>query len=224
MFYKECFVHYNVLTILFFTVNGSDGLKEDIMVRFLCWLVISTGLLLIGYGGAQHYFTEDKQEKSFIKAQEIIGSPSHSTNRKVKNFKPQEGDVIGILSIPTLNAELPIIEGTNPVELEKGVGHYSSSSLPDQKDQILLSGHRDTVFRNLGDVRKNEELILKLPYGNYTYKIFDFKIVDANDLTVIKSTYPDEILVLTTCYPFSYVGNAPERYVIYAQRNYDAPL
>lgn len=190
----------------------------DIMIRFLCWIFITCGILLISYGGAQHFLTIEKQKKSFIKAQEVIGSPTQSTYREVRDFKPQEGEVIGMLLIPSLNADLPIIEGTNPDELQKGVGHYSSSSFPDQNNQILLSGHRDTVFRDLGKVKKDEELIIKLPFGKYTYEIFDFQIVDANDQSVIGSTYPEEILVLTTCYPFSYVGNAPDRYIIYAKR------
>jgi sortase A len=189
------------------------------MVRFFCWIAITGGILLIVFGGSQYYLFEEKKKDSFIKAQEVIGTPSQSTTYRENNdFNPQEGEIIGMLSIPSLKADLPIIEGTNPDELEKGIGHYSSSSFPDQKNQILLSGHRDTVFRGLGKVKKDEEIIFKLPYGEYRYKIFDFKIVDANDQSVIKSTYPKEILVLTTCYPFSYVGNAPERYVIYAYR------
>jgi sortase A len=192
----------------------------EMMVRFLCWLVIMSGLISIGYGGVQHYFTEEKQKKSFIEAREVLGLSTKSklTFKETKEFNPREGEIIGLLSIPSLKADLPIIEGTNPDELEKGIGHYSSSSFPDQKNQILLSGHRDTVFRGLGKVKKDEELIVKLAYGEYRYKIYDFKIVDANDQSVIKSTYPKEILVLTTCYPFSYVGIAPERYVIYAYR------
>ncbi|MCM3718510.1 class D sortase [Fictibacillus phosphorivorans] len=176
-----------------------------------------SGLLLFFYGGVLHVITIEEQKKSFIKAQEVIGFPKQ-LNNDANNFNPKKGEVIGMLSIPSLNADLSIIEGTDPDDLEKGVGHFSNSSFPNQNNQILLSGHRDTVFRDLGKVKKNEELIIKLPTGEYTYEIFDFKIVDANNQTIIQSTYPEEILVLTTCYPFSYVGNAPDRYVIYAKR------
>ncbi|MFD2923522.1 sortase [Halobacillus naozhouensis] len=54
--------------------------------------------------------------------------------------------------------------------------------------------------------------------GTYTYQMSHAKIVDAEDTTVIHSTYPEEILVLTTCYPFSFIGNAPKRYIIYAKK------
>lgn len=128
------------------------------------------------------------------------------------------GDIIGILEIPALKAELPIIEGTDEEELEKGVGHYAGTVFPGQKDQILLSGHRDTVFRKIGELKIGDELVVKMPYGDFTYEIIDSFIVDADDTTVIKPTAPEEILTLSTCYPFYFVGSAPERYILTAKR------
>lgn len=112
------------------------------------------------------------------------------------------------------------MEGTDPDDLEKGVGHYKGSAYPLQNDQIVLSGHRDTVFRSLGEVKIGDTFVIELPYGEYTYEMVDSKIVDADDTTIIKSTAPREELVITTCYPFSYVGNAPDRYIIYAKPVY----
>lgn len=128
------------------------------------------------------------------------------------------GDIIGILEIPALKAELPIIEGTDEEELEKGVGHYAGTVFPGQKDQILLSGHRDTVFRKIGELKMGDELVVNMPYGDFTYEIIDSFIVDADDTTVIKPTAPEEILTLSTCYPFYFVGSAPERYILTAKR------
>ncbi|MDW2878212.1 MULTISPECIES: class D sortase [Bacillaceae] len=128
------------------------------------------------------------------------------------------GDIIGILEIPALKAELPIIEGTDEEELEKGVGHYAGTVFPGQKDQILLSGHRDTVFRKIGELKMGDELVVKMPYGDFTYEIIESFIVDADDTTVIKPTAPEEILTLSTCYPFYFVGSAPERYILTAKR------
>ncbi|MGA4721684.1 class D sortase [Fictibacillus nanhaiensis] len=189
------------------------------MRRLLSWIILISGFLLFVYGLLQFIFLKEQQQSSLIEAQEVIRtSSSPSTNKKSVSTKPNRGEVIGLLSIPKIDAELAIIEGTDPDELERGVGHYSESSLPGEKNQILLSGHRDTVFRNLGKVSIGDKLTIKLSSGNYTYEIFKTKIVDAHDRTVIQSTYPEEILVLTTCYPFSYIGNAPERYIIYAKR------
>ncbi|WP_108668906.1 class D sortase [Peribacillus acanthi] len=128
------------------------------------------------------------------------------------------GDVIGVLNIPTIQKELPIIEGVNEDELAKGVGHLPSTALPDDKDQIVLSGHRDTVFRKVGKLKIGDELQILMEEGVYIYKIRNTYIVDKDDRTIIKRTFPKEILYLSTCYPFSFIGNAPQRYIIEAER------
>ncbi|WP_282173150.1 class D sortase [Cytobacillus firmus] len=170
------------------------------------------------------YAQEKKTKDSLSRAQERI---QNGVNKESKNVLQTEhpidisfdqGEAIGILKIPRLKAELPIIEGTDEDELEKGVGRYSTTVFPGQHDQILLSGHRDTVFRSLSELEIGDIFEVSMPYGEFTYEITDSKIVDADDTTVIRSTAPNEILTVSTCYPFSYVGNAPSRYILNAKR------
>ncbi|WP_232233832.1 class D sortase [Bacillus sp. J33] len=167
---------------------------------------------------------EKKTKNSLAEAQERIKSKMNKESKSVRETKPsidvsfKKGEAIGILKIPRLEAELPIIEGTDEDELEKGVGHFSTTVFPGQPDQILLSGHRDTVFRSLGELESGDLFQVSMPYGEYTYEITDSEIVDADDTTVIRSTSPHEILTVSTCYPFSYVGNAPYRYILNAKR------
>ncbi|GIO16569.1 hypothetical protein J19TS2_61240 [Cohnella xylanilytica] len=132
-----------------------------------------------------------------------------------QKFKPEESDVLGVLEIPKIKAELPMIEGTDEEMLDRGVGHYSASALPLDGEQILLSGHRDTVFRNFAKLELGDRFIVKLPYGTFEYEISSTEIVDKDDTSVIRSM-GKEVLVVTTCYPFRYVGPAPQRYVVYA--------
>lgn len=132
------------------------------------------------------------------------------------SFHAEIGEVIGVLKIPRLKQELPIIHGVGDEELNKGVGHYPGTAFPGENDQVVLSGHRDTVFQELGQLDVGDEFIIELPYGNFEYIFTDVQIVDADDRTVIVSTAPNEVLLLTTCYPFRYVGNAPQRYIIHA--------
>ncbi|QED50015.1 class D sortase [Cytobacillus dafuensis] len=139
-------------------------------------------------------------------------------NEQLGDYSFKKGEAIGILEIPRLNAELPIIEGTGEYELEKGVGHYSGTVLPGQPDQILLSGHRETVFRQLGELEMGDIFQVIMPYGTFSYEITHAQIVEADDSTVIKSTAPTETLTVSTCYPFSYIGDAPYRYVLTADR------
>lgn len=129
--------------------------------------------------------------------------------------KPKIGDVIGSLSIPRINSLIPIIEGTGTKELKRGVGHYVGSVLPGVSDNSVLAGHRDSVFRRLGEVKIGDLITVKNDYGTFVYEVHKIRIVKANDRTVIVPT-KDAILTLSTCYPFRFIGNAPKRYVVQA--------
>ncbi|MFS0644786.1 class D sortase [Siminovitchia sp. 179-K 8D1 HS] len=135
------------------------------------------------------------------------------TKTVVYHERPAAGEKIGDLYIPKLEATLPIYHGTDEDELEKGVGHYAGSVLPGENDNSVLSGHRDTVFRRLGEVGKDDLLIVTTSAGEFTYKIRKVRIVDADDRTVIVPK-PRPTLTVTTCYPFRYIGDAPERYIL----------
>lgn len=131
------------------------------------------------------------------------------------DFRPQPNEVIGKLAIPKLETELPIIEGTDEEMLARGVGHYGGTAFPSDDEQIVLSGHRDTVFRNFDRLAVGDRFVVKLPYGEFEYEIRSTDIVDKDDTTVIRSM-GTEVLVVTTCYPFRYIGDAPERFIVYA--------
>ena len=133
-----------------------------------------------------------------------------------KDFTPDNGKTVGLLSIPKLDEDLPIIEGTHEDELAQGVGHYAGTAYPFQNDQIVLSGHRDTVFRRMGELELGDILTVQMEYGERSYEIVETQIVDADDRTIIVPTAPDEVLTVTTCYPFSFIGSAPDRYIITA--------
>ncbi|MBW8350848.1 class D sortase [Bacillus sp. IITD106] len=134
----------------------------------------------------------------------------------VIDFSAEKGEVIGVLEIPALDREIPILHGVDEEELKSGVGHYPGTVFPSQKNQIVLSGHRDTVFRKFGELNIGDSFIVKMPYGEYEYIIDYTKIVNADDRTIIAPTDGKEVLTVTTCYPFQYIGNAPDRYIIYA--------
>ncbi|MEH7121935.1 class D sortase [Bacillus sp. JJ1773] len=189
-------------------------------------IIFFTGIGLVLFSLKDIYILEKNKEISLKEAREkvqmVVQKEDHHfvhQNEQKEIPKPfKKGEVIGILEIPKLQAELPIVEGTSEYDLEKGVGHYSSTALPGQPDQILLSGHRETVFRRLGDLRNGDVFHVIMPYGSYSYEITGSQIVEANDTTVIKSTSPTETLTVSTCYPFSYIGDAPYRYVLTAHR------
>ncbi|MCS0654775.1 class D sortase [Cytobacillus firmus] len=184
-----------------------------IELKYAVLFLLLAGSVLTGYSLWQirdsHVQTEEKKEE----AMEIL--EASKIEPISLDFQPNE--TIGLLTVPKLKKDIPIIEGTDEEQLAAGVGHYPGTAFPTQKDQIVLSGHRDTVFRQFDQLELGDIFTVKLSYGEFSYEIYDTKIVDADDRTIIRSTAPDEILTVTTCYPFSYLGDAPERFIFYAK-------
>ena len=100
-------------------------------------------------------------------------------------------------------------------DLKKGIGHFIQSVLPGEEDNCVLSGHRDTVFTKLGKLKIGDQLIVQTSAGTFTYEIKLIRIVDKDDKTVIVPT-DHAVLTLTTCYPFLFIGSAPNRYILSA--------
>lgn len=186
------------------------------LTKLLAIVIVISGILVLGIGLFQLWDMKRQEQASLKVARELVKEDRKSV--KNEEFKPETGETSGLLLIPKIEAELPIVEGTDPDDLEKGVGHFKDSFYPDENGQIVLSGHRDTVFRKAGDLKVGDLLTVKMPYGDYSYEIVSTKIVSADDTSIITLQNNEEELVLTTCYPFSYVGDAPDRYIIYAKR------
>ncbi|WP_370456075.1 Class D sortase [Sporosarcina sp. ANT_H38] len=186
------------------------------MLGKMAMILLAIGLLFIGYASVQLKSTQQSEKVALSQAKDYL-----EEQPKVQSLQPelsfQNGETIGILQIPKIDKELPIVEGTDEDALKQGVGHYTSTVYPGQKDQILLSGHRDTVFTGLDKLQNGDSIIVEMQHGTFTYAVVDTEIVDENDTTVIRSTAPDEMLTLSTCYPFGYIGNAPKRYIVYAK-------
>lgn len=128
---------------------------------------------------------------------------------------PTVGESIGNLRLPAINQVLPIVHGTDEDELSRGIGHFAGSVLPGEKDNSVLSGHRDTVFRELGQLEITDQLIVDTAAGTFTYEIREIKIVPKDDKSIITPT-STAVLTVTTCYPFNFIGSAPDRYILIA--------
>ena len=181
--------------------------------------VVSTVLLVAGVaiGG---YATIQIKEMNVSSGSQVLPElthfPAHMTaNAIYASIKIRSGDYLGSITIPVLDKTLPIYEGTDDAQLKMGVGHFEGSVLPGVQDNSVLAGHRDSVFSNLGKLKLGDLLIVNTSAGKFTYKIFGFRIVNADDRTVIVPT-KSAVLTLSTCYPFRFIGNAPKRYIVSA--------
>lgn len=136
--------------------------------------------------------------------------------RAVLAAKPKIGEQIGELFIPKLSISVPIYQGTAEEQLRKGIGHYPKSAMPGEPRNMILSGHRDTVFRQLGQIGIGDELMVETASKQFIYRVKKVRIVDANDRTIVVEK-PRPTLTVTTCYPFHFFGKAKQRYVLIAQ-------
>ncbi|MGG5770649.1 class D sortase [Bacillus wiedmannii] len=129
----------------------------------------------------------------------------------------QMGEQIAYMVIPKIKQKYQVYWGADAKTLKKGVGMFISdiTTTPSGNGHTVLSGHRDTVFTNLGDLQENDYILVEYDKRVYIYQIQKHWITDANDRTVIVAK-DKPTLTLTTCYPFNYIGDAPERYIIEA--------
>jgi sortase A len=181
---------------------------------------LSVGLILVGitvFIYQAYWITIGFQS---INEQEVKASYSPpqqgNTIKTVRPDPPKEGAKIGTLTIPKLDRTLPIFQGASEDILKKGVGHISTTPLPGEDSNSVLSAHRDTFFRQLDSLVVGDKLIVNRSDLSFMYKIKKIRIVDKNDKSVIVPK-PKSTLTLTTCYPFTYIGPAPQRYIIEAE-------
>lgn len=128
-----------------------------------------------------------------------------------------KGAEIGWLLIPVLNMKYPVYWGTDDETLKQGVGYHPGkfTTPPDGLGHTVLSGHRDTVFRELGNLEEGARMYVQFEDIQYEYAIEKTWITNAEDRTVIVEK-EEPTLTLTTCYPFTFIGSAPDRYIIEA--------
>ncbi len=128
-----------------------------------------------------------------------------------------EGSLVGRIEVPRLDLSAVIFEGTTEDTLTRGVGHFRGSAGPGEPGNLVLAGHRDTFFRDLRGIRKGDEVSVTGYAGDFQYQVDSTAIVYPDQTELLK---PGDAATLTliTCYPFSYIGYAPLRFVVRATK------
>jgi sortase A len=128
---------------------------------------------------------------------------------------PVPSSVIGRLEIPRLNVSVMVREGADGKTLHRAVGHIPGTALPGYAGNVALAGHRDTFFRELRNIQKDDTIQLETENGTYHYLVKSTEIVGPRDVGVLAAS-GGPTLTLVTCYPFYYVGSAPKRFIVRA--------
>jgi sortase A len=125
------------------------------------------------------------------------------------------GTPLAVLSIPKLGLEVPVFDGTDDLTLNRGAGRIAGTAEPGEPGNMGVAAHRDGFFRKLKDVHVGDVIELAASRGNYRYTVQNIEIVDPANVSVLRSQ-PQPSITLVTCYPFYFVGSAPQRYIVHA--------
>lgn len=176
---------------------------------WLEWLLLGVAL---GCFGTYAYETVEARRFQAERAAEFA--------RAAMSYAPvtvRTGGLVGMLDVPRLNLTTPVIEGDDDTTLKRAVGHLPDTPLPWERGNSAFAGHRDGLFRPLKDIQVGDVIRFRTSRAEFRYRVTETSIVTPDDVSVLENR-SGPTLTLITCYPFYYVGNAPKRFIIHAER------
>jgi sortase A len=177
-------------------------------VQFVARVLLAAGLLSLAYAA---YVVTGAKAYQAIEMRRF-----EETKDDAPNPALVEGGSIGEIQIPRLGLTALVVQGDSEAILQHAVGHLVDTALPGEAGNIVLAGHRDTFFRPLKRVRAGDLITLRTRAGDFEYLVESTAVVPPSDLAVIQPT-DRPTLTLITCFPFSYVGPAPDRFIVRAR-------
>lgn len=179
------------------------------------------GLLALGYCLAVFVyarFYEAREARRF--AQDVrrneVGSVTTSSSPS-SAVAAEDGGVLGRLDIPRIGVSVMVVEGVEDGDLKRAAGHIPGTAPPGEPGNVGIAAHRDTFFRPLRSIKTDDMITLSTIKGAYRYRVASTQVVRPEDVQVLYPTGSDT-LTLVTCFPFDYVGSAPKRFIVRADR------
>ncbi len=191
--------------------------SDSSILRWAQRALFAGAFLLLGYCGVVLVHGWIFQHQANAKLEHLIRDRAEAPATPPEVPRLVSGDLIGRLDIPRLKLSVVVVEGTDKPVLKRAAGHIVGTGLPGQPGNVGIAAHRDTLFRPLRNIRNDDALTLTTVGGEYHYRVVSTQIVSPYDVAVLN---PDgtEILTLVTCYPFYFVGPAPQRFIVRAKR------
>lgn len=192
------------------------------MLKLIERALLVVGILCLGYYGyvsAETMLYQAQENRALdellMRKDDVSAGPRPETGSSVRRAVAA-GETVGRIEIPRLRVSAIIKTGTDARTLQLAVGHIPGTALPGERGNVGLAAHRDTFFRRLRDIQSDDEIRLTTPEGTYTYRVARTDVVDPHDVWVL-DPMDHPALTLVTCYPFSYVGDAPQRFIVRAE-------
>lgn len=183
-------------------------------------LLIGGGLLLLAWAGVTLWGNLASRSE-VAELQRSLAIPDQalwSDARKkayLESLQSDPGAAIALLTIDRLNIETPVFDSVNELNLNRGVSRIEGTATLMENDNLGIAGHRDSFFRPLKDIEIDDEIVLQSPLGEVSYRVVETFIVEPEEIWVLDPA-DEATLTLVTCYPFYFVGNAPERFIVRA--------
>ena len=203
--------------------------RKEALQRFLKWgqrVFFACAVLLLGYCAfalvdARIFQRRESRELDRLLRDRNLAS--QSTPQPGPSTAPQGAPaaavdgLIGRIEIPRLLLSAVVVEGTGKTVLRRAVGHIPGTALPGQAGNVGLTGHRDTFFRPLKDLKIKDEIQFSTLAGNFNYEVESLRVVEPDNVGVLAPS-GHNVLTLVTCYPFYFVGPAPQRWIVRARQ------
>jgi sortase A len=176
---------------------------------------VGLAAVLVVIGAAELHAARQSRRLDDLRAAAASGSAQ--ARRTAARAEIEKTGLVGRVEIERLGLRAMVEEGTSRATLRRGAGHLPESVLPGEDGNVVLAGHRDSVFRPLRDVVPGDVVRVMTLGGTYEYEVSWAAIVEPSDTRVLQPS-SEALLTLVTCYPFAYVGPAPQRFVVRARR------
>jgi sortase A len=201
------------------TMSEDAGTLARRVLHATYYLFLAAGIIALGYAGyavLDAYWYQGVETAKFEKVS-AIAKP-----QPVKAIPIAVGGVIGEIEVPRLRFKAIVVQGDSEKLLRRSVGHLPQTALPGETGNVALASHRDGLFRPLRDVLPGDLIILRTPEREFEYQVQWTAVVPPTAMRVIQPT-SEPALTLITCFPFYYVGAAPERFIVRAHKISVAP-
>ena len=183
--------------------------RADRARRIVARLLLTGGLLALTYAA---YVVIDARTYQAVEHRRF----EHARGDAAAAPALVDGDSIGEIQIPRVGLTAMVVQGESPAILQRAVGHLAGTALPGESGNVVLAGHRDTFFRPLKRVRAGDAITLRTRHGDFEYLVQSTAVVRPSDVEMIEPT-TRRTLTLITCFPFSYLGPAPDRFIVRAR-------
>jgi len=190
-------------------------------MKTLALILAAAGLLALGYcafefAGARLFQAREAQRFAMQSRPEpAVPSPEEAPPAPDLEPYPKTGSPVALLAIPRLGLSTLVVEGADRRELKLAPGHISGTALPGAGGNFAVAGHRDTFFRPLRRIVVSDSIVVTTQSREYHYRVAATRIVGPRDVHVLRPS-DHETLTLVTCYPFQFIGAAPERFIVRA--------